>query len=125
ASPCSTPLGDGYSEYGVPFLGSRGYRSGAVTPHAAALALLVDPQAATTDLRALAERYNAYGDFGLYDGIDPKSGVVAHKYLALDQSMLFLALANRLDDHIVQRRFAADPIVQRVLPLLRDERFFE
>ncbi|MBI3784542.1 MAG: DUF3131 domain-containing protein [Deltaproteobacteria bacterium] len=125
ASPCSTPLGDGYSEYGVPFLGSRGYRAGAVTAHAAALALLVDPPAATANLRALAENYDAYGELGLYDGVDPSSGVVAHKYLALDQSMLFLALANYLGDHVVQKRFAADPIVQKALPLLADERFFD
>jgi len=59
-----------------------------------------------------------YGDFGLYDSVDPKTGAVAHKYLALDQSMLFLALANHLGDGCVRRRFAADEIVRRALPLL-------
>ena len=45
-SPSATPTGDGYGEYGVPVLGTRGYRPGAVTPHASALALIVDPEAA-------------------------------------------------------------------------------
>ena len=35
------------------------------------------------------------------------TGQVAYKYLTLDQSMIFLALANHLADHAVQKRFAA------------------
>jgi hypothetical protein len=50
---------------------------------------------------------------------------VAHAYLALDQEMLFLAVANRLCGGCVQHRFAADPVVARALPLLAAERFFE
>ena len=38
--------------------------------------------------------------------------------------MLFLALANHLADHVVQRLFAADPIAARVLPMLAEEDFF-
>ena len=45
-SPSSTPSGDSYREYGARVLGARGYRAGAVTPHAAALALLTEPAAA-------------------------------------------------------------------------------
>ena len=37
-----------------------------------------------------------YGDFGFYDAVDPQTGAVAHAYLALDQSMIFLAAANCL-----------------------------
>ncbi|MGB2680604.1 MAG: glucoamylase family protein [Candidatus Competibacter sp.] len=124
-SPSSTPAGDGYGEYGARILGARGYRSGAVTPHAAALALLVDPIPAVANLRQLAKRYPLYGDFGFYDAVDPKTGQVAHNYLALDQSMILIALANYSRDGVIQRYFAADPIIQRVLPLLKAERFFD
>ncbi len=124
-SPSSTPAGDGYAEYGVKILGARGYKAGAVTPHAAALALAVTPQAAVTNLRKLVELYDMYGEYGLYDAVDPRSGEVAHKYLALDQSMLFIALVNYLGDHIVQKRFASDPIMSKALPLLHAEHFFE
>ncbi|MCB1921620.1 MAG: DUF3131 domain-containing protein [Candidatus Competibacteraceae bacterium] len=122
-SPSSKPIG-GYGEFGVRILGVRGYRAGAVTPHAAALALMVDPAAATANLRQLAQRYPVYGDFGFYDAVDPQTGQVAYNYLALDQSMILIALANHLKNGVIQRYFAADPIIQQVLPLLDAERFF-
>ena len=102
-----------------------GYKAGTVTPHAAALALLTDPVPAVANLRQLAERYPLYGDFGFYDAVDPTTGQVAHNYLALDQSMILIALANHLRDGVIQRYFAADPIIRRVLPLLGAERFFD
>ena len=64
-------------------------------------------------------------DFGFYDAVDATTGQVAYKYLALDQSMLFLALVNHLTDHAVQRRFASDPILVRALPVIAPERFFK
>src|SRR5262249_38464937 len=74
-SPATVPGPAGYGEHGVPDLGTLGYPPGVVTPHAAALALAVEP-AATANLRALAERYPLYGDFGFYDAVDPKTGAV-------------------------------------------------
>ena len=125
-SPAVAPGPDGYREYGVPVLGtSKSYHAAAVTPHAVALALAVAPEIATATLRELVKRYDVYGEFGFYDSVDPKSGEVGTAYLALDQGMLFLALANHLKDGLVQRLFAADPIAQRALPILADEDFFE
>jgi hypothetical protein len=124
-SPSLSPRGDGYREYGVPVLGARGYRPGAVTPHAAALALLVTPEAALTNLRRMTELYDVYGEYGLYDSVDPASGRVARTYLTLDQSMLFLAAANHLKDRCIQRRFAADVIAQNVMPVVGAEDFFD
>ena len=115
----------GYGEHGVSDLGTIGYPSGVVTPHASALALAVDPAAATANLRELAARYPIYGDFGFYDAVDPATGAVAPVYLTLDQAMIFLAVANRLCDGCVQRRFGGDPIAAKAAPLLADERFFE
>jgi hypothetical protein len=124
-SPSTVPGVIDYGEYGVPVLGVLGYRAGAVTPHAAALALAATPDEAVRALRTLATRYDLYGDFGLYDALDPASGAVARSWLSLDQAMTFIALVNHLRDGAVQRRFAADPIMARVLPLLAAERFFE
>ncbi len=124
-SPSATPASEGYGEYGVHVLGSLGYGPGAVTPHAAALALAVDPTAAVADLRTLATRYPAYGDFGLYDAVEPRSGAVAHAYLTLDQTMTLVAAANWLTGGRIQQRFAADPIAQHALPVIGTERFFE
>jgi len=124
-SPCSRTDVDGYGEFGVPYLGARGYAPGVVTPHAAGLALYTAPKAATANLRRLAEQYDIYGAYGFYDAVNPETGEVAYKYLALDQGMMFIALANHLADGSVQKRFAADPIAQRVLNWIGHERFFE
>jgi hypothetical protein len=118
------PRASAYREYGVPVLGVAGYPALVVTPHAAALALPFEPEAATANLRRLAELYPIYGAYGFYDAVDPRSGDVVPAYLALDQSMLFIALANHLKHGVIQRRFAADPIAARALPLLPVEDFF-
>jgi hypothetical protein len=114
-----------YGEYGVPVLGARGYAPGAVTPHASALALAVAPEAAIANLRRLVDLYPIYGDYGFYDAVDPRTGVVAPVYLTLDQAMLFVAVANHLTGGAIQRRFASDPIAARALPLLPAEDFFD
>jgi hypothetical protein len=126
-SPSAVPSPNGYQygEHGVNVLGSWGYQPGIVTPHASALALSVLPAEATQNLRALAERYDVYGEFGFYDAVDPRTGDVARDYVSLDQSMTFIALANHLKDGCIQRLFAADPIVQAALPVIADEDFFD
>jgi hypothetical protein len=124
-SPSANPTGDAYAEYGVKPLGLLGYGKGAVTPHASALALSVTPDAALANLRRLAEQYDIYGEYGLYDAVEPSSGQVAHTYLHLDQTMTFIALANHLRPGCIQERFAVDPIALRALPLIRDEDMFQ
>jgi hypothetical protein len=124
-SPSATTQGDGYGEFGVPFLGVLGYGPGVVTPHASALALGVAPDAAERNLLRLSRIEGAYGPYGFYDALDPLSGRVAPKYLTLDQSMIFLALANHMLDGVVRDYFTADPIAQSVLPLIGEEAFFE
>ena len=124
-SPAASPTPNGYAEFGVRVLGVQGYPSTAVTPHAAALALGFEPEAATANLRRLAELYPIYGEYGFYDSVDPRSGEVGQVYLALDQTMLFLALVNHLDDGVIQERFAADPIAARALPIMAAEDFFD
>lgn len=124
-SPSATPDTERYGEYGVKLLGALGYQAGPITPHASALAVGVQPGAALANLYRLAETYDVYGELGFYDAVDPTTGAVAYRYLALDQSMIFLSLANHLTDRAVQKRFAADPIIARVAPLLAAENFFD
>jgi hypothetical protein len=122
-SPSSTADGQGYTEYGVPMLGTGGYKTGAVTPHAAVLALMTDPQEAIKNIRRLIRDYPAYGDYGLYDAVDPMTHQVGRNYLCLDQAMILVALANHLKDHAIQKHFAQDPIIQKTLPMLKLEKF--
>ncbi len=124
-SPAASPHPDGYREYGVPALGAHGYADAAVTPHATALALGFAPAEAVAALRRLIELYAIYGEYGLYDSVDVRTGEVANVYLTLDQSMLFLAVANHLREGAVQRLFMSDPIAAAALPLLSSEDFFD
>ncbi len=127
-SPCATPLNrhGGYSEFGVAALGSKGYKDEAiVTPHVTMLAMPFAPEAAQENVRQFLRRYQMYGPYGLYDSVDVKTGDVAYRYLALDQGMSLIALANYLTNGSIQRRFSADPVMKRVEALLKVEQFFE
>jgi len=124
-SPSSVPTEDNYSEYGVRILGTKGYKPGAVTPHVSGLAVNFTPREAIANFREMIKRYDCYGEFGFYDAIDPVTGQVSYKYLALDQEMLFLGLANYLGDHCVQRYFEADPVAQKGLAVIGNEDFLK
>ena len=123
-SPSSVPEG-GYSEYGVKPLGMKGYKSGAITPHATFLALEYAPKESIANLRKILELYNAYGEYGFYDSINVKTGHVAIRYLCLDQAMSFIALNNYLNNGAIRRRFHSDTISVTAEPLLKIEDFFE
>ncbi len=123
-SPSVTFSPPGYGEYGVWYLGALGYEDGMVTPHASALALSTFPTEALANMRRLIDRYDVYGDYGFYDAVDPISGRVAYRYLALDQGMILISIANHLTGGVVQKHFAADPVGRKVLPFLGLESFF-
>lgn len=124
-SPSSVPEG-GYSEYGARPLGAKGYKPGVVTPHAGALTLEFLPEEAIANLHRLVELYpDIYGEYGFYDAVTVSSGLVARKYLALDQAMIFVAINNYLNDGAIRKRFHAEPILQKAEDLLTEEHFFE
>lgn len=114
-----------YSEFGVEPLGSKGYKAGVVTPHAAVLGLEFAPEATIKNLRELTARFPIYGEYGFYDAVTVATGKVARKYLSLDQAMIFVTLNNYLNDGAIRKRFHADPINEKALPLLTEEKFFE
>ena len=123
-SPSSVPEG-GYSEFGAKPFGSKGYKAGVVTPHATVLALEFAPEEAIQNLRKLIENYEVYGEYGFYDAVTVSTGLVARKYLALDQGMILVAINNYLNDGIIRKRFHSDPAMQQGEKLLSSEKFFE
>ena len=123
-SPSSVPEG-GYSEYGVAPLGSKGYKPGVVTPHVTGLAMNFIPKEATANFRKLIELYDIYGEYGFYDAVTVSTGLVAYKYLSLDQGMLFGGLVNYLTDGSLIKYFMQDPIAQKAKPVLTEEKLFE
>ncbi len=125
-SPCATPDDPmGYKEYGVPYLGAKGYSDeGVVTPHVSFLALAVDPVKAVENIRRLARFRKIYGEYGFYDSLSVRTGKISPRFLALDQGMTFVSLTNYLKGGAIQRRFWSHPQIQAQSRLLRDEVFF-
>ncbi|MGZ8782180.1 MAG: glucoamylase family protein [Gaiellaceae bacterium] len=149
-SPSNDPDG-GYREYGVDPIGLNpdGYASdqertlvdygfgecraaqpapgsygrGTVTPHASFLALDYEPEAALANLAKLRRNFDAYGSGGFYDAIEVKTGKVARFYLALDQGMIMVALANELRNDRLQAYFTRGEIARVIRPLIAQERF--
>ncbi|MGG5260152.1 glucoamylase family protein [Phycicoccus avicenniae] len=117
-SPAAKP-GEGYLEWGVDPVAwlERGYPSTldgdpVVTPHAAAMALLHDPDAATACLARL-EELGCYGPGGFVDVVALSSRRTAGRYLVLDQSMVLASLAHALGHPL--RRWFVTPEVEAVL----------
>ncbi|MDQ2959711.1 MAG: DUF3131 domain-containing protein [Candidatus Dormibacteraeota bacterium] len=82
-----------------------------VTPHASFIALDVAPQQAYDNIQALRSLYpGIYGPGGFFDAVNPTTGLVGHRYLVLDQSMIMAALDNALQNRAMQRHFAGDPV---------------
>lgn len=125
-SPASTSSGRQwqYNEYGVKKLGAKGYPDkGVITPYAAFLALESLPRDAVKNIRQMLT-YNIYGECGFYDSISFPGERVNPQYLALDQGMILLALANHLKKGVIQGYFQKDPIFQNAKDLLEEEAFF-
>ncbi len=119
-SPSSVPEG-GYSEYGAHPFGSKGYKPGVVTPHASALSVEFAPEAVEKNLRKLIELYDIYGEYGFYDAVTVQTGLVARKYLALDQGMILVALNNYINHGAIRERFHSDPDMKKGEELLTAE----
>ncbi len=117
-----------YRAFGVPDLGlKRGLgRDLVVAPYASALAAMIDPEQALTNLQAL-EQKGALGEYGFHDAIDytrPEPGrryAVVRNYMAHHVGMTIVSLGNVLQGARWRERFHSDPMV-RAAALLLDER---
>jgi cellobiose phosphorylase len=119
-----------YRAFGVPGLGfKRGLADDLViAPYATALALMVAPEAACQNLRALADA-GFVGPCGFYEAIDYTPGrvpsdqdhAIVRSYMAHHQGMTLLAIGEAVLEHPMQRRFAASPAF-RATELLLQER---
>src|SRR5687767_14115880 len=111
-----------YRAFGVPGLGlKRGLTQDVVVaPYASALALMVAPEAACSNLQRLAAA-GLEGNFGFYEAIDYTRGsTVVRSFMAHHQGMVLLSLAHLLLDRPMQRRFQADARFQATMLLLQE-----
>ena len=122
-----------YRAFGVPELAlKRGQEEDlVVAPYAAALALGVEPAAATKNLRRLATLSGSsalLGDYGYFEAIDYSrrtepggaAGIIIHCYMVHHQGMSLLAYDNALNGNAMRRRFLADPRSRATEPLLHE-----
>ncbi|TCV97645.1 cellobiose phosphorylase [Luteibacter rhizovicinus] len=118
-----------YRAFGVPGLGlKRGLGDDlVVAPYACALAMMVDPTAATANLQRLALAGMA-GRFGLYEAVDytparlpvGQDAAIVRSFMAHHQGMSLLALGHALLGQPMQRRFDSDPRFRATSLLLQE-----
>lgn len=118
-----------YHAFGVPGLGlKRGLSEDrVVAPYATALALMVNPEAACTNLQRLANAA-MLGRYGFYEAIDytpsrvprGQTSVIVQSFMAHHQGMSLLSLAYLLLDRPMQQRFLSDPRFQATVLLLQE-----
>ena len=149
-SPASRP-GGGYTAWGVDAIGMdpAGYSSdmegtnvdagfegcrvgtnpnpawgdGVVTPHAAFLAMQYEPRQAYDNLVKIERELKAYGEGGFYDAVAVRSGLIAKRYLSLDQAMVLGAIGNVFCDNVIRRHFIRGEVQARIRPLIGIEEF--
>ncbi len=110
-----------YRAFGVPELGFKRELSEdlVITPYASALALMVEPKDACSNLQRIAVA-GAAGKYSVYEAIDytpsrvprGESSVVVRSFMAHHQGMSLLSLAHLLLHQPMQRRFESDPLFQ-------------
>ncbi len=118
-----------YHAFGVPGLGlKRGLSEDlVVAPYASALALMVEPEAACTNLQRLSAS-GLEGRFGFYEAIDytpsrllrGQTGAIVRSFMAHHQGMSLVALSHPILDRPMQRRFESAPQIQATLLLLQE-----
>ncbi len=118
-----------YRAFGVPGLGfKRGLADDLViAPYATVMSLMVAPQAACVNMQAM-DGLGFAGEYGFYEAIDytrsrltrDHTCEIVKSYMAHHQGMSLLALAYRLLNRPMQRRFLADPQFQATGLLLQE-----
>jgi cellobiose phosphorylase len=118
-----------YRAFGVPGLGlKRGLAEDLViAPYASALALMVEPELACSNLQHLADE-GMVGKFGFYEAIDytksrlphGQSSVLIKSFMAHHQGMTLLSLAYLILDRPMQKRFQSDPLFGATMLLLQE-----
>lgn len=119
-----------YHAFGVPGLGlKRGLaEDSVVAPYASALALMVDADAACSNLQRLAAD-GCEGRYGFYEAIDytpvrmsrGQNRILVQSFMAHHQGMSLLALGYLLLNQPMQQRFQSDPLFQATLLLLQEK----
>lgn len=118
-----------YGPFGVPGLGlKRGLsRDLVISPYSTLLAAMIDPRAATQNLKSLI-KHKLLVNYGFYESVDYTSERLLEKqkfaiirsFMAHHQAMILVAINNVLHKNLIQDRFHSDPRVQATRYLLQE-----
>ncbi len=118
-----------YSNFGVPGLGlKRGLgEERVIAPYATALAAMVDPRAALTNLDRL-RGIGAQGRYGFYEALDftparvpeGQSVAIVCAFMAHHQGMTIVSIADALLEGVLRTWFHTEPIVKATELLLQE-----
>jgi hypothetical protein len=118
------------TNYDVGFEGCRAatnptptYGDGVVTPHASFLAMMHEPDEAFTNLANLKADFDSYDRGGFFDAVAVGSGMVARRYLSLDQAMVMGAIGNVLGSDVIRRGFSTRAVQAALRPVIGIEEF--
>ena len=118
------------TNYDVGFDGCRAatnptptYGDGVVTPHASFLAMMHEPDQAFTNLANIQADFDAYDRGGFFDAVAVRSGMVARRYLSLDQAMVMGAIGNVLGNDVIRRGFSTAAVERALKPVIGIEEF--
>ena len=118
------------TNYDVGFDGCRAatnptpkYGDGVVTPHASFLAMMHEPAEAYTNLVNIQSDFDSYGRGGFFDAVAVRSGMVARRYLSLDQAMVMGAIGNVLGNNVIRRAFSTPAVEKALRPVIGIEEF--
>jgi len=120
-----------YYAFGLPHLAMRGRETNAlvISPYSTFLALITDPVGAVSNLHTMAD-LGWFGSHGFYEAADftstrskfwQRRPQLVRCWMAHHQGMSLLALANFLNDDIVQKWFHAERRVQATELLLHEK----
>lgn len=105
---------------GKTYLGWGALIDEVVSPHASVLAVGSFPGEVVENLKKLEEMGTRPSDMGFVDSVNIEDGTLSDQYLVWDQGMLFLSLANYLEDDIVRRWVASHPLAQKGYGMISD-----
>jgi cyclic beta-1,2-glucan synthetase len=113
-----------YRAFGVPPLAASGEEAKrlVIAPYATMLALMLDPQRATLNLRIMAANgwWSRHGFFESIDYANFGAPEVVRSFMAHHQGMALLAIDNALLGNRMQERFHHDPLIQSTDFLLEE-----
>jgi hypothetical protein len=115
-----------YDQYGAPSLATKtgAIPDGAVSPYAAFMALDLVPEASYADIADLMRLYpSLYTSYGFLDSVDPTTGTVAQRYMAVSQAVILMAIDDAVDHGKLQTYFGTSPYGMTLQPYLAAERY--